>query len=309
MDFLRKNFYLLSFAVLVIFIGVIVVFRQKEPDIFPLKNRIGGTSLGAEWVNTKQSIETLLEKVRKTPNDVKAKIQLAQAYIQEARITGDYNYYDMAAIKLLKGALDKEPKNYEAMATLATVYLSQHHFQDGLDLAKKAQKLAPHTAFIYGAITDGYVEMGKYDSAVMAVDSMCAIRPDLRSYSRISYVREIYGDIAGAKEAMKLAVESGLPGMEQTEWVRVYLGRLYEMTGNIDTAELLYQAANQYRPNYAYAIAGLGRVERAKKNFTKSINYFEQAASLVNDYSFADELMDLYRLNNQVQKADSIPKK
>lgn len=308
MNFIKKNFYLLSIGILVLFVAVILVFRKSEPDVLPLKNRMGGTSMGNEWLNTKAAIQGLMDKVRQNPDDSKVKIQLAQAYIQEARITGDYNYYDLASIKLLTSVVNKEPENYEALATLATVYLSQHHFQQGLEYGRRAQRINPHASFVYGVLTDAFVELGKYDSAVLMVDSMCAIRPDLRSYSRISYVREIYGDVPGAIEAMKMAVDAGLPGMEQTEWVRVYLGRLYEMSGKPDTAAMYYEAANALRPNYAYAIAGLGRVERARKNYTRAIVFFEQAASLVKDYAFGDELIDLYRLTGQDQKADSMAK-
>jgi tetratricopeptide (TPR) repeat protein len=308
MNFIKRNFYIISFIILVVFVGIILIFRKQEPDVMPLKDRIGGISAGSEWLNTKQAIDGLIEKVRKNPDDAKAKIQLAQAYVQEARITGDYNYYDLACIKLLNKVLEKDPNNFEAISTLATVYLSQHHFQQGLELGLKAAKLNPYASYIFGVLTDAYVELGKYDSAVIMADSMCAIRPDLRSYSRISYVREIYGDIPGAIEAMKMAVDAGLPGLEQTEWVRVYLGRLYEISGKLDTAEYHYEIASKYRPNYAYALAGLGRIERAKKSYPQAITYFEQAGSLVNDYSFGDELIDLYRLNNQPQKADSIAK-
>ncbi len=172
----------------------------------------------------------------------------------------------------------------------------------------KLEKQNPHAAFVYGILTDANVELGNYTAAVRMADSMCGIRPDLRSYSRISYMREIYGDINGAKEAMKMAVNAGVPGFEQTEWCRVYLGKLYETSGSIDTAELIYTAASIARPNYAYAIAGLGRVERAKKNYTDAIKYFEQANGLVKDYAFGDELIDLYRLTNQKQKADEVSK-
>src|SRR4030095_546873 len=113
----------------------------------------------------------------------------------------------VAAIKLLQSVLDKDPKNFEAMCTLGTVYLSQHHFQQGLEMGLKAQKISPYAAVVYGILTDSYVELGKYDSAVIAADSMCALRPDLRSYSRISYIREIYGDVPGAVEAMQYACE------------------------------------------------------------------------------------------------------
>jgi Tfp pilus assembly protein PilF len=71
-------------------------------------------------MNTKQAVESLIEKVRKDPKDLKSKIQLAQGYIQEGRITGDYNYYDVAALKLLDDVLEKDPNNFEALCSKAT---------------------------------------------------------------------------------------------------------------------------------------------------------------------------------------------
>ena len=89
---------------------------------------------------------------------------------------------------------------------------------------------------------------------------MISIRPDIRSYSRVSYLREIHGDYPGAIEAMKLAVDAGLPGDEATEWARVHLGHLYEITGDLKNAEMHYLIALQKRPGYAYAIAGQGSI-------------------------------------------------
>jgi len=308
MNFIKKNFYLISFAILLLFVSTIVIFRPEEPAVPPLKDRVGGTALGAEWMNTKQAIDGLIETVRKNPKDLKSKVQLAQGYIQEGRITGDYNYYDVAALKLLDDVLENDPNNFEALCSKATVLLNQHHFQQGLDVGLKAQQLNPHASFVYGILTDANVELGRYDDAVKMGDSMCAIRPDLRSYSRISYLREIYGDYPGAKDGMKMAVKAGVTGMEQTEWCRVYLGKLYEQTGNIDTAEMIYQAASMARPNYAYALAGLGRIARAKKNYAEAMKYFEQAQSLIKDYAFGDELIDLYRLQGDEKKSDSMAK-
>ncbi|MBA3647508.1 MAG: tetratricopeptide repeat protein [Chitinophagales bacterium] len=306
MQFLKKNFYIISITILVLFVAMILIFRKPVPEIPPLKNRIGAIGMGSEWTNTRQTIDALLEKIRQQPNDPKLKITLAQAYIQEARITGDHAYYDPAVIKILNAVLQKDPNNIEALTTLATAYLSQHHFDTGLQIGKQAQKVAPMTSMVYGILTDAYVELGKYDSAVMMADKMCAIRPDLRSYSRISYVREIYGDYPGATAAMKMAVQAGYPGLEQTAWVRCYLGKLYEITGNLDSASLHYQIALGERPNYAYAIAGLGRVALAKKNYAEAIKDYEEANSLIKDNAFGDELVDLYTDNHETKKADSL---
>jgi tetratricopeptide (TPR) repeat protein len=105
---------------------------------------------------------------------------------------------------------------------------------------------------------------------------MISIRPDIRSYSRISYLREIHGDPEGAIEAMKLAVDAGQPGAEGTEWARVQLGKLYEQTGELKYAEMNYAISLQNRPNYPYALAGLARLAVAAKDFGKQLDYIQQ---------------------------------
>ncbi len=69
---------------------------------------------------------------------------------------------------------------------------------------------------------------------------------------------------------------------------------------------MYYTIALQNRPDYAYALAGLGRLSLASTDYGKAVHYFLQADSLVNDYSFKEELIDVYQLSDQKNKADSI---
>jgi tetratricopeptide (TPR) repeat protein len=175
-------------------------------------------------------------------------------------------------------------------------------------VAEKAKSIISFNAFIYGILVDANIEMGDYKRAVEYSDSMVSIRPDIRSYSRISYLRELHGDYPGAIEAMNMAVKAGLQGDEGTAWARVQLGHLYENTGDLKSAEMHYTIALDERPNYAYALAGLARVASANKNYSKAINYYLQADSLVSDYMFKEELVDVYRLAGQNDKAESLAK-
>ena len=113
--------------------------------------------------------------------------------------------------------------------------------------------------------------MGNYQDAVNNADKMISIKPDLSCYSRISYLREIFGDYTGAVAAMKLAVEAGMPGDETTEWTRIQLGHLYENCGFTDSAEYEYRQSLVYRNGYAAAIAGLGHIAFIKKNYQQAI--------------------------------------
>jgi tetratricopeptide (TPR) repeat protein len=302
---MKKHLYTILVCVTGALLACIFLFSKKpETKTTAFKERRGTVALSAEWMNSKKAMEGLLAAIEQNPEDHKAMLQLSQAYIQEGRITGDHGYYDKAALELLDKVLEIEPNNFEAMCCKATVLLSQHHFAEGLELAKKALPVNPDNAFIYGIMCDANLELGNYDEAVKMADKMVSVRPDIRSYSRVSYLREIYGDVEGAKQAIKLAIGAGYPGLEQTEWTRCILGHLYETTGELDSAEYAYQVALRERPDYAYAIAGIGRIAKARGNYKDAIFYFEKAKKMMIDFSFSDELTDLYRLDKQSGEAD-----
>ena len=294
---------LLVFGVLV---AAIFVFKKPEFRTPELKERHGNLSAGKEWLNTKAAVEGLLAKLRTQPNDQKTRLLLAQAYMQEARVTGDHPYYDGAAMQLLEEVLRAEPQNFEALCCKASLCLTQHHFAQGLAIAEQAQKINPSSGFVYGLLTDANVEMGHYDEAVKMADKMNALRPDLPAYARVSYLREIYGDLPGAIEAMNFAVKAGYAGLEQTEWTRVALGHLYEVSGDTARARGYYLMSLAARPGYAYALAGLGRMAAARKDYATAIKDYQQARALVKDYAFTDELTDLYRLNGQPAEANKM---
>jgi tetratricopeptide (TPR) repeat protein len=307
---MKKFAYPTLVLTLVIILGFMYKRHQTKINEAPaLKERAVNVGLTSEWLNTKKAIEGLLDKIRQNPTDKKAKLQLAMAYVQESRVTGDHAYYDDAALKLVANVLEKEPQNYEALSIKTTILLSQHHFTEALTEAVNVVKLNPDAAFGYGLLCDAYVELGNYEKAVEAADKMNALRPDLRSYSRISYLREIHGDYEGAKKAMELAVQSGVIGMEQTEWCRTQLGKLHEMTGDAAAAENQYKIALEVRPNYAYALAGIGRLAAQKGNYTEGGKLFETALKNVNDPAFYDDLSECYVLDNQRVKAEESVKK
>jgi tetratricopeptide (TPR) repeat protein len=302
---MRKNLYIILVVITIGLLSSIFIFAKKPKQKLPVyKDRKGSIALAGEWLNTKKAIEGLLAAIEQNPEDYKSMLALAQAYIQEGRTTGDHSYYDKAAIELLDEVITNEPQNFDALCCKATVFLSQHHFTEGLTLAKIALPLNPNSAFIYGILCDANLELGNYDDAIKMADKMVSLRPDIRSYARVSYLREIHGDMSGAIEAMKLAVAAGYPGLEQSEWTGCVLAHLYENNANLDSAEYECNIALRNRPNYAFAIAGLGHIAKARGNYKDAIAYYEKAKNMIVEFSFSDELTDLYRLDNQNQKAD-----
>ena len=307
----KRTIYIAILLVFVIaVIGIIVKYNSgqeaKQSETYPLLPRKGEMAKSADWKNVQTKADQLFSTLKQNPDDVNASLKLAALYIQEARETGNYVYYDKAAMKYVNNVLKADAKNFDALVYKSLIYLSQHHFADGLDVAHQAQQINPYNAYVYGLMVDGSVEMGKYDSAVAYADKMNSIRPDLTSYSRISYLREIFGDYKGAIEAMTRAVEAGGRGDEHTEWTRVQLAGLYEKVGDYTAAANLYNESLSMRPDYAYALAGLARVATAGGDYNKAIALYQKADSLISDNSMKEELVELYKITGDTKKADAL---
>ncbi|HMK05515.1 MAG TPA: tetratricopeptide repeat protein [Ferruginibacter sp.] len=303
-----RNIILPAFFILAV--GFVVIkYKDKQQlkndGVFAFLPRTGNNN-NDEWVAAKKNADKLMAKLKADPNDKRAVLALANAYIMEARISGNTAYYDNAAMKTVDKLLQKEPGNYEALMLRSLVQLSQHHFAEGLATAQMAVSIDSNSAFVYGLLIDANVEMGNYEAAVDAADKMVTVRPDLRSYSRIAYLREIHGDHPGAAVAMKLAVQAGVTAEESTEWCRVQLGRLYEHMGDTEKASFQYQLSLAARPGYPYALAGLGRIAAHEKKYDSAVHYYEQAAALINDLGIKEDLVKAYMYAGQVDRSRSL---
>lgn len=286
--------------------------KKAEDGIPELKEMSAMKAPKEETDNIILTYNQAKDALKVNPADLKQYLTLATVFILEGRISGDGSYYGNAALEMLNkvtGSQQATPDQlFEAYSLKSTVLLNMHQFKDAYDLAKKGIAINGFNSGIYGALIDAEVELGMYDSAVAHCDKMLALRPDLRSYSRASYLRQIHGDNRGAIDAMKMAVEAGLPGAEQTEWARVTTGDLFLNIGSIDTAEILYKMAAVYRPNYPYAAIGMAKVAKARKQYDSAILHTEKAIKVMSDPGFIALLADFYELKGDNKKAVEIRK-
>ncbi|MGI8893824.1 MAG: tetratricopeptide repeat protein [Bacteroidia bacterium] len=281
---------------------------DQEKKVLPqVLIRTGALSESEEWQKTIVAVAKVNQRIEKNPNDYKARIILAEIFINEARITGEHGYYYPAILKILNGLLANDnigqEVKFNALSLKSAVLLSLHQFQQAKEVAEQAVKINPDNAQIYGALTDANVELGNYEEAVQMATKMMDLRPDLLSYSRASYLREIYGDPNGAIEAMKLAVESGFPGFENMAWSRLTLGNIYENNGNLTEAEMQYRIALEERPGYPFAIAALASVERKKGNLAEAEKLLNTAIEIIPEVSFYVDLASVYQQTGREQKA------
>jgi tetratricopeptide (TPR) repeat protein len=238
-------------------------------------------------------IATMQARLKKNPGDWQAYEYLGIAFLQKARETGDPGYYAKAE-GLLNRALALNPQDFGAMSALGSLALSRHQFRDALQWGERARALSDFNPHNYGVIGDAQIELGMYDQAVQTFQTMVNQRPDLSSYSRVSYARELYGDLDGAIQAMQQAVTAGGPNAENTNWSRVQLGNLYFNRGQLDKAEHEYLEALADYPGYVHATAGLARVRAAQGKYDEAIDLYNKAIEIIPLPQYVIELGDLY---------------
>jgi tetratricopeptide (TPR) repeat protein len=252
--------------------------------------------------STDAQIKTLQGQLQANPQDWQSYSQLGLAYLQKARETGDPTYYQKAEETLDK-ALSFQPDDYVSISAKGALALARHDFHGALEWGEKAKQINPDRTYAYGVVADAQIELGQYKEAIQTLQTMVDLRPDMSSYSRISYMRELHGDIPGALEMMQLAVDSGTPNAESTAWVRTQLANLYFNTGDLDQAEFEYRLTLQNRPKYVYALAGLGRVRAAQGDMDEAIQLLNQAVASMPLPEFVITLGDLYHASNQPEAA------
>jgi tetratricopeptide (TPR) repeat protein len=204
-------------------------------------------------------VAKLEHSVRERPDDVDQLTQLASAYVSRARETGDSSFYVLAD-NSVKRALALDPQNVGSLVVAGGLAASRHDFVGALALAEQARAIAPSYVATYGVLTDANVELGRYDAAIAAAQQMADLHPNFASYSRISYIRELYGDLDGAIAAMQQAVDAGTAVGQDVVWGDVLMGNLYLAKNDVDSAAQAYERASALLPDDPVAESGIARL-------------------------------------------------
>lgn len=216
------------------------------------------------------------------------------AFAQRGRETGDVSYYTRADAAYRR-ALSAAPNDLPATIGLGALALSRHDFRLGLKLGRRSLALSPSTAAGYGVVGDALVELGRYRSAFATFDRMVSLKPSVSSYARVSYARELLGDVPGAARAMQLAVESAVGEPEALAWSHTQLGKLYWTHGRIAAAAHQYRLALEVRPAYPSALNALALVEAARGRRTKAVALARRASEILPLPQYVASLGDLLR--------------
>jgi tetratricopeptide (TPR) repeat protein len=292
----RKSLLWLSSIAAVAIVAAILFWPAKKatlamPDLLP---RPGETTPSAEFLKSEADVKKYRAELAEHPDKIEDYVKLAEVYLQESRVTANHHFYMPVASALLDETLRRDPNNFEALVTDAGLQMTLHQFQKADEMVMNAIRENPYNATSYGVLCDANVELGHYHEAVDACDSMMSKRPDLRSYARASYLRQLMGKDSAAIQAMLLSADAGLSGSESRSWALYQLGNLYFQSGKLDTAAFIYNGILEERPGYAYAKSGLAMIHLARAEYTDAIRELATAMQSLPEHIFLEQLADVY---------------
>ncbi|MFE9775458.1 tetratricopeptide repeat protein [Streptomyces sp. NPDC005931] len=222
-------------------------------------------------------IRALQAHLRAQPRDSGSWATLGVAYVEQARTDGDPSRYPQAD-RALRRSLALEPGNDPALAGRAALAAARHDFTGALNHADRALERNPYNERALSIRVDALVELGRYDEAAEAADTADDRRPGVPVFTRYAYVRELRGDVRGAREVLELALGSAATPAD-TAYVASSLGRLAWSEGDHGAALRHFARALAADEDYLPALEGRAAARAASGDRAGAIADLEQVVA------------------------------
>jgi tetratricopeptide (TPR) repeat protein len=226
--------------------------------------------------STTDEIKQLEARTAAAPTDVPAWQQLSRLYLQHAIRSGDPAYYDLTQ-RAIETSRRLSPDDHTTVVTDGALALSLHDFARAHGLGEQAHQQVPEDPDPLAILVDASVELGRYDEAETHLTELLGRRPGSAALARLFYLRELHGDLEGARLAMLQAeADAGAPGDRAT--IATFIGDQRLAERDLAGAAAAYDRARQASPGVINTEVGLARLKAAEGQLGDAI---ETLAGLV----------------------------
>lgn len=253
------------------------------PVVDPDANLSKNEKLALAKITGKNAVDKTIGEaqsaVRSNKNKDENWVMLGRAWVRKARESADPGFY-LNADACAEVVLERTPDSRLALDLRGLVLLNNHKFDEARSLAAQIVAKNPEDPMAWGTLSDSYLEMGRYEEATDAAQKMIDLKPNLPSYSRASHLQWLRGDVVGAKETVRRALDSGRAGKTDPEpgaWVLVQAAMIFWNEGDYDGADAGCDKALERISDFAPANVCKGRVASAKGDHRRAAELFERA--------------------------------
>lgn len=248
------------------------------------------------------TLEYLEADFAAAPEEVAVATELGFRYLAEVKSNADPRFYPKAEAAFL-AALKSDPQSFEATYGMAALAAGRHDFVSALSWSRKAIVLNEYNSDAWGIRTDSLIELGRYGAAADALQRMVDLKPGLSSFARVSYLRELNGDLVGARRAMKRALQSaGSP--DDAAFAAFHVGELYLAEDRVAEAEQWYSRAVELGPESSIPIVGLAKIAALEGDLDRAIELIQGLLDSNEEPGHALFLGDLLRATDDEAGAE-----
>lgn len=275
---------------------------QEDPCAIALTPLARANASGSAHRAAGPKVARYQEAVRRANRPIPALERLGWTFVEVARIDSDPGFYRLAE-QVAQCIEAKQPDSAEALLLWGHVMHNLHRFKEAEATARKlvAQR---GTWFDYGLLGDALMEQGDLDEAIHAYQRMMDERPGPQAYSRAAHMRWLRGDVAGAIEMMRKAVQaSGSTPSEGAAWGLTRLALYHMQAGEFEAAQRLAKQSLLLHPHYAPALLALGRILLAQHEDDAAVVHLERANRLNPSPEYQWALIEALRATGRTEHA------
>ena len=208
--------------------------------------------------SSKKELVFWSDKLDKSPNQYPYLAKIAAANSVLFDITGKVDYLIQTENKLTLANEKTSYTNAGYLRALARNYISQHRFEEALNLLKKAEKNGEKLVFTQKMLFDVHLELGNYNDAQEYLSRFKNFK-DFDYLIRLSKWNDHEGNLDAAIRFMENAthIAESTNNTRLMQWSYTNLADFYGHANRIEDSYKHYLKALQLDPNDAYARKGI----------------------------------------------------
>lgn len=198
------------------------------------------------------------QKLQANPGQYPYLSKLASSNSQIFQITGNINQLKQAEQNLVEVNKKTNFNNAGYLRSLAKNYISQHRFNEALDLLIKAEKNGENLQQTNFMLVDVYLELGNLEKVEHYLSKVKNIN-DFDYLIRLSKYNDHIGNLDNAINYLEkaLTIAEASKNKDLMQWNYTNLADYYGHAGKIEDSYNSYLKALEINPNNSYAKKGI----------------------------------------------------
>ena len=299
---MRKSLVVIGAGLVLAVSGGIGVATTSDPTGTPRAGSVARV-VPDSGLDLEASIASLQGTLRRVPGDHVSWANLAVAYVEQARTTGDATYYAKADEAVARSFEVEPDDNFTALAARAAIAAARHDFADALASAEEALAINPRDLGALAVRVDALNELGRYDEQLEALRTADRLQPSTAIAARYSYAHELRGDLDRALGILRRAADAG--SRPDQAYTLTLAADILRKQGRLVAAGRKLDIVQQAVPGYLPGLVSSARLETARGNLDGAVALWEDVVARQPLPEYLTELGELLQHLGRPEEADA----